>query len=173
MRWKRLKIANIHQGRVSNSLRWVKAATLKRLRDPFTFHAGKASLQTAHRSGAGWWDGSTAWLCWWSHTFVALSNPQNCTPKRANTTICKVYFDHWKQNKTGIRPREESGVTWILARRIRCCGCNIQIHTDYRVLWRKRDVQPLSQEENASLALTGFYCFSRPLTSKMVLIYYA
>ena len=34
--------------------------------------------------------------------------------------------------------------------------------------------QPLSQEENdPTLALTGFYCFSRPLTSKMVLLYYA
>ena len=33
---------------------------------------------------------------------------------------------------------------------------------------------PLSQEESIlALALTGFYCFSRPLTSKMVLIYYA
>ena len=30
-----------------------------------------------------------------------------------------------------------------------------------------------SQEESAlTLALTGFYCFSRPLTSKMVLLYY-
>ena len=35
-------------------------------------------------------------------------------------------------------------------------------------------VQPLSQEESTpTLALTGFYCFSRPLTSKMVLLYYA
>ena len=34
--------------------------------------------------------------------------------------------------------------------------------------------RPLSQEENApTLALTGFYCFSRPLTSKMILHYYA
>ena len=33
---------------------------------------------------------------------------------------------------------------------------------------------PLSQEESAlTLASTGFYCFSRPLTSKVVLIYYA
>ena len=35
-------------------------------------------------------------------------------------------------------------------------------------------VQPLSQEESTpTLALTGFYCFSRPLTSKMLLIYSA
>ena len=34
--------------------------------------------------------------------------------------------------------------------------------------------RPLSLEESApTLALTGFYCFSRPLTSNMVLIYYA
>ena len=34
--------------------------------------------------------------------------------------------------------------------------------------------RPLSQEESTpTLALTGFYCFSRPLTSKMVLISYA
>ena len=33
---------------------------------------------------------------------------------------------------------------------------------------------PLCQEESApTLALTGFYCFSRPLASKMVLLYYA
>ena len=50
----------------------------------------------------------------------------------------------------------------------------------------KGTAQPLSQEESASeslghslqkstltLALTGFYCFSRPLTSKKVLLYYA
>ena len=34
--------------------------------------------------------------------------------------------------------------------------------------------QPLSHEESTlTLALTGFYCFSRPFTSKMVLLYYA
>ena len=34
--------------------------------------------------------------------------------------------------------------------------------------------QPLSQEESTpTLALTGFYRFSRPLTSKKVLLYYA
>ena len=34
--------------------------------------------------------------------------------------------------------------------------------------------RPLPQKESAlTLALTGFYCFSRPLTSKKVLLYYA
>ena len=34
--------------------------------------------------------------------------------------------------------------------------------------------RPLPQEESAlTLALTGFYCFSRPLTSKKVFLYYA
>ena len=34
--------------------------------------------------------------------------------------------------------------------------------------------RPLYQEESTlTLALTGFYCFSRPLTSKKVLLYYA
>ena len=34
--------------------------------------------------------------------------------------------------------------------------------------------QPLPQEGSArTLAMTGFYCFSRPLTSKKVLLYYA
>ena len=32
---------------------------------------------------------------------------------------------------------------------------------------------PLSQDSALTLALTGFYCFSRPLTSKTVLLYYA
>ena len=54
------------------------------------------------------------------------------------------------------------------------------------ILWRKRDskatlsrgerlsARPLPQVESfRTLALTGFYCFSRPLTSKMVLLYYA
>ena len=38
----------------------------------------------------------------------------------------------------------------------------------------KGTAQPLSQEESApTLALTGFYSFSRYMTSRMVLIYYA
>ena len=28
---------------------------------------------------------------------------------------------------------------WILASKILCCGSNRQIHTDYQVLWRRRD----------------------------------
>ena len=42
------------------------------------------------------------------------------------------------------------------------------------ILWRKRDgAATPSRGELPTLALTGFYCFSRPLTSKMVLLYYA
>ena len=42
------------------------------------------------------------------------------------------------------------------------------------ILWRERDsAATLSRGEHSTLALTGFYCFSRPLTSKMVLLYYA
>ena len=38
----------------------------------------------------------------------------------------------------------------------------------------KGRARPPSPEENAlTPALTGFYCFSRPLTSKKVLLYYA
>ena len=38
----------------------------------------------------------------------------------------------------------------------------------------KGTAQPLSQEESApTLALTGFYCFSRHITFRMVLICYA
>ena len=38
----------------------------------------------------------------------------------------------------------------------------------------KGTARPLFQEESTpTLALTVFYCFSRPLTSKMVLLYYA
>ena len=51
-------------------------------------------------------------------------------------------------------------------------------HTDTHGLQKscggKGTAWPLSQEESAlTLALTGFYYFSRPLTSKMVLLYYA
>ena len=41
------------------------------------------------------------------------------------------------------------------------------------VLWGKRDGVATQEESAPTLALTGFYCFSRPLTSKMVLLYYA
>ena len=45
-----------------------------------------------------------------------------------------------------------------------CCGCSGQIHTDYQVLWRKRDsTVTLSRGEHPTLALTGFYFFLGPL----------
>ena len=50
-------------------------------------------------------------------------------------------------------------LTQISASKIRCCGLA---------------PQPLPQKGSTlTLALTGFYCFSRPLTSKKVLLYYA
>ena len=75
----------------------------------------------------------------------------------------------------------------ILARKICCCGHNIQIHMDYRNPveekgWWGHSLKrraPLSASatpsrgEALTLAWTGFYCFSRPLTSKKVLLYYA
>ena len=63
----------------------------------------------------------------------------------------------------------------IPARRIRCCGGNRQIHTDHRVLWRKREgMATLSRREHHNpWPLTGFYCFSGHITSRMVLIYSA
>ena len=56
-----------------------------------------------------------------------------------------------------------------------CCGCNGQIHRDYRNPVEKRDGSvALSVRERAPTpALTGSYCFSRYITSRMVLIYYA
>ena len=42
------------------------------------------------------------------------------------------------------------------------------------VLWRKRMAWPLSAwERAATLAWTGFYCFSGHITLRMILIYYA
>ena len=72
----------------------------------------------------------------------------------------------------------------------RVCGVvaeTRQTHTDYRVLWRKRDgtatlsrgqhlgaPRPCSQGESTlTLALTGFYFFSGHIILRMVLIYYA
>ena len=52
-------------------------------------------------------------------------------------------------------------------RRICCCGRNMHIHTDYRDPVEEKGLRA------PTLALTGFYCFSRPLTSKMALLYYA
>ena len=64
---------------------------------------------------------------------------------------------------------------------MRSLACNVrgivaemrQIHTDYQVLWRKREGRTLSQEDHPNPALTGFYCFSGHITLRMVLIYYA
>ena len=67
-------------------------------------------------------------------------------------------------------------MTWILASRILCCGGNRQICKDYRNLVEKRGLHlgSLSQREGPETpAWTGFYCFSRHITSRMVLIYYA
>ena len=64
----------------------------------------------------------------------------------------------------------------IPASRILCCGCNRQIHTDYRNPVKKKGLQgrSLNQSEGPETpAWTGFYCFSRYITSRMVLIYYA
>ena len=69
-----------------------------------------------------------------------------------------------------------SSLMWILARGILCCGGNIQIHTDYRNPVEKKGLHghSLSQREGPETqAWTGFYCFSRHITSRMVLFYYA
>ena len=55
-----------------------------------------------------------------------------------------------------------------------CCGGNRQIHTDYQVLWRKRDcVAILSRGKSPDPSLTDFYCFSGHIILRMTLIYYA
>ena len=64
----------------------------------------------------------------------------------------------------------------ILASRILCCDSNRQIHMDYRNPMEKKGLcaHSLSQREGPETpAWTGFYCFSRHITSRMVLIYYA
>ena len=64
----------------------------------------------------------------------------------------------------------------IRASRILCCGGNRQIHTDYRNPVEKKGLQAaLGVRDRApeTPAWTGFYCFSRHITSRMVLIYYA
>ena len=64
----------------------------------------------------------------------------------------------------------------ILASRILHCGCNRHIHTDYRNRVEKKGHRgcSLSQREGPETPpWTGFYCFSRYITSRMVLIYYA
>ena len=46
-----------------------------------------------------------------------------------------------------------------------------QIHTDYGVLWRKRD--SMTSLSRGECPLTDFYCISGHITLRMVLIYYA
>ena len=83
-------------------------------------------------------------------------------------------FSSFSGRYTEDRLLSHGNLMQIPAHRIMCCGGNRQIHTDYRVLWRKRDGEATSQEESAwTLALTGFYCFSGNITLRMVLIYYA
>ena len=73
-------------------------------------------------------------------------------------------------------------LTQILARKIQCCGCDIQIHMDYRnpVEEKGRHGHSLSErgregqrerKRDPTPAWTGFYCFSGHITSRMVLIY--
>ena len=61
-----------------------------------------------------------------------------------------------------------------------CCGCNKQIHRDYRSPVDKRGQHghSLSEREGQRTrgltpAWTGFYCFSGYIPLRMVLIYYA
>ena len=62
-----------------------------------------------------------------------------------------------------------------------CCGCDEQIHMDYRSPVEKKGQHghSLSEREgkrareSPSPAWTGFYCFSGYITSRMILIYYA
>ena len=66
-------------------------------------------------------------------------------------------------------------MTWTLASSVRSVVAETrQIHTDYQVLWRKRDsMATVSRGECLTLALTGSCCFSGHITLRMVLIYYA
>ena len=73
----------------------------------------------------------------------------------------------------------------IPAQRILSCGSNRQIHMDHRnsvekkgwhgysLSERGREVWRECERESQPPAWTGFYYFSRHLTSRMVLIYYA
>ena len=66
-----------------------------------------------------------------------------------------------------------NNMTQIPVSRIHC-GCNIQIHTDYRNPVEEKDGRAtFSRGECTDPCLDSFYCFSRPLTSKKVLLYYA
>ena len=64
---------------------------------------------------------------------------------------------------------------WIPARGSVCCGSNGQTHMDYKNPVEKRDSMATLQVRERALTSpwTGFYCFSRYITSRMVLIYYA
>ena len=87
---------------------------------------------------------------------------------------------------TGRVKKPHRYMTQILASKICCCGCHIHIHMDYRGPVGEKGLRshslkrrgPLSASatpsrgEHRTLALTSFYCFSRPLTSKKVLLYY-
>ena len=75
-------------------------------------------------------------------------------------------------------------VMQIPAHRIWCCDCNIQIYMDYRnpveekgwhghSKWERARGLERAQEREPTPAWTGFYCSSRHITSRMVLIYYA
>ena len=56
-----------------------------------------------------------------------------------------------------------------------CYGSNGQVHTYYRNSVEKRDAMATLQvrERAPTPTRTGFYCLSRYITSRMVLIYYA
>ena len=57
-----------------------------------------------------------------------------------------------------------------------CCGCNKQIHRDYRSPVEKEGRHGCSLSERGwalTPAWTGFYCFSGHITLRMVLIYCA
>ena len=61
-----------------------------------------------------------------------------------------------------------------LASRILCCGCNIQIHMDNRVLWRERDsTVTISRGEHLDPCLDRLLLLSGHITLRMILIYYA
>ena len=116
-------------------------------------------------------------ISWWS-TFIsfASTSPVLPTPFIAETVLLHLRL---------LTTLSNINLMWIPA----CNVCGIvaetrQIHTDYWVLWRKRDStatlsrweclgapRPHSQEESTStLGFTGFYCFSGHITLRMVLI---
>ena len=65
-------------------------------------------------------------------------------------------LDFVQERFHNMSPGDYECMTWIPARRIWCCGGNRQIHTDYRVLWRKRDgVASLSRGERLDSCFDG------------------